>query len=81
MCEGLLIVWRWICSTHTGSGLCGCGGVHLMVLSRLCCILLALFVDFWWSVKISWRMGLLEEQDGAVMGVFWPSLLAQLPVH
>ena len=26
VCERLLliIVWRWICSTHTGSGLCGC---------------------------------------------------------
>ena len=26
MCERLLIVWRWTCSTHAGSGLCGCGG-------------------------------------------------------
>ena len=26
VCERLLIVWRWICSTHAGSGLCGCGG-------------------------------------------------------
>ena len=33
-------------------------------------VLLALFVDFQWSGKISWRMGLLEEQDGAVVGVF-----------
>ena len=24
--ERLLIVWRWICSIHVGSGLCGCGG-------------------------------------------------------
>ena len=23
-------------------------------------------------VKYSWRMGLLEEQEGAVVGVFWP---------
>ena len=23
-------------------------------------------VDFWWLVEISWRMGLLEEQDGDV---------------
>ena len=26
VCERLLIVWRWTCSTHAGSGLCGCGG-------------------------------------------------------
>ena len=26
VCEMLLIVWRWICSTHAGSGLCGCCG-------------------------------------------------------
>ena len=25
-CERLLIVWRWICSTHAESWLCGCGG-------------------------------------------------------
>ena len=30
------------------------------------------FVDFRWSVEISWRMGLLEEQDGDVVGVFLP---------
>ena len=23
-CEGLVIVWRWCCSTHPGSGLCHC---------------------------------------------------------
>ena len=28
-------------------------------------------VGFRWSVKISWRMGLLEEQDGAVVPSFW----------
>ena len=28
VCERLLIVWRWTCSIHTGSGLCVCvGGV------------------------------------------------------
>ena len=36
----------WICSTHVGSGLCGCGGVWwnvidvivcLLMLTRLCC--------------------------------------------
>ena len=26
VCERLLIVWRWICSTHIGRGLCSCGG-------------------------------------------------------
>ena len=48
--------------------------VCLLVLSRLCCTIG--IVDFQWSVKFSWRMGVLEEQDGAVVGV-----LAQLPVH
>ena len=43
--------------------------VCLLVLSWL---LLALFVDFRWSVKISWIMGVLEEEDGAVVGVSWP---------
>ena len=76
MCERLLVVWRWTCSTHAGSGLCGCGrefhrrhcvpfGVDQAVL------LLALFVDFRWSVDISWIMGLLEEQDSAVVGMFF----------
>ena len=44
--------------------------VCLLVLTS---VLLALFVDF------RWRLGLLEEQDGAVVGV--PSLLPQLLVH
>ena len=26
VCERLLIVWGWTCSTHTESGLRGCGG-------------------------------------------------------
>ena len=38
VCERLLIVWKWIYSTHTGSG---CGGVvvecHCVLLSRLVC--------------------------------------------
>ena len=33
-----------------------------------------LLVGFWWSVEISWRMGLLEEQDSDVVGVFLPPL-------
>ena len=37
-----------------------------------CAVLVALFVDFRWLVKISWRMGVLEEQDGVAVGVFWP---------
>ena len=47
--------------------------VWLNVLSRLCCtigIVFGLSVGFRWSVRISWRIGLLEEQDGAVVGVF-----------
>ena len=49
--------------------------VCLLVLTRLCCIIgivCGLPVGFRWSVEISWRMGLLEEQDGAVVGVFLP---------
>ena len=44
VCERLMNVWRWICSTHAGSELCGCGGgnvndviVCLLVLFKLCC--------------------------------------------
>ena len=54
VCEILLIVWRWTCSTHTGSG-----GMSLTSLCAFwcCAVVLALFVDFQWSVKISWGMG------------------------
>ena len=41
VCERWLIVWRWICSTHTTSGLCGCGGGV-----PGCAVL---FVDFQWA--------------------------------
>ena len=74
-CQCVKIVWRWTCSTH---GLCGCGGGVVECYQRHCwcwpgcAVLLGLFVDFRWSVNISWRMGLFEEQDGAVVGVFWP---------
>ena len=57
----LLMVYRWNCSTHAGSGLCGRGRwkvtdvvVFLMVSSRLCCnngIVCGLPVGFQWSVK------------------------------
>ena len=49
--------------------------VFVLVLSELCCtsgIVCGLPVGFRWSVKISLRMGIPEEQDGAVVGVFWP---------
>ena len=49
--------------------------VCLLVLTRLYCtigIVCGLLVGFRQSVKISWWMGILEEQDGAVVGVFWP---------
>ena len=48
----------------------GCGGMA-------CCAcfdivkLVALFVDFQWSVKFSLIMGVLDEQDGAVVGAPW----------
>ena len=48
---------------------------HLLVLSRLCCtsgIVCGLPLGFRWSVKISWRMGVFEEQDGGTaVGVLW----------
>ena len=53
VCEMLLliIVWRWICSTHTRSGLCGCGWgvVDIVCLLGLFCT--NDIVDFRWSVK------------------------------
>ena len=47
----------------------------VLMLSRLFCM--AMFMDFWWSVKFSLRMGVLEEQDVVVLGVSWlrPQLL------
>ena len=56
--------------------------VCLLVLTRLCCIIgivCGLPVGFRWSVEISWRMGLLKEQDGAVDSC--PSLPAQMHTH
>ena len=32
-------------------------------------MLVAMFVDIWWSVKFPLRMGVLEEQDDVVVGV------------
>ena len=43
--------------------------VCLLVLTGLCCTVRGLPVGFRWSVKLSW---ILEEHDGAVVGVFWP---------
>ena len=54
LCKMPLIVWGWCCS-------------------RLCvveCHSVPLFVDFWWSGKISWE----NEHHGAVVGVSWPSI-------
>ena len=48
--------------------------VCLFVLFRLSCtsgIVCGLLVCFRWSVKIFWIMGVLKEQDGAVVDVFW----------
>ena len=55
----------------------------LVCLFRLCCIIgivCGLLVGFQWSVEISWRMGLLEEQDGAVVGMFLPLPSSRLKV-
>ena len=50
--------------------------VCLLVLSRL---LVVLFVDFRWSVKNFLENG--HPRKTGFVGVFWASLLAQLPVH
>ena len=50
----------------------GCCG---MSLTSFCAVVQAMPYCLWTlvgSVKISWRMGLFEEQDGTVVGVFWP---------
>ena len=89
-CQWLLIVWRWTCSTHVGSGLCGwCGG---MSSTSLCA--------FWcWPgcVGIVWTSGglLVVGQNflqngppwetgwcccGCVLApLFWPSFRSTLP--
>ena len=46
--------------------------VCLLVLSCIIGIVCGLTVGFWWSIKIFWRMVILEEQNGAVVGVLWP---------
>ena len=94
VCERLLSVWRWTYSTHAGSECVVVVGVWwnvidvivcLLVLTRPCCTIdtvCGLLVGFQWLVQISWRMGLLEEQEGAVVGVFWllPSGSASSPL-
>ena len=74
-------VWKVVeVDFHAGSGLCGCGAGVVECHQHHCASFGAdqVFVDFRWSVEISWRMVLLEEQDGAVVGVFWPF---SSPVH
>ena len=49
--------------------------VCILILLRLCCVsgnVCGLPVGFRWSVNFSWRVGVLEEQDGVVLGVYWP---------
>ena len=36
-----------------------------------CAVLVAMFVDFQWSVKFSLRVSILEEQDSVILGVLW----------
>ena len=78
--ERLLIVWRWTCSTHAGSGWCGCGGCHdvnvcLLVLTRLCCTVCGL--------PVVGRNFLENEPPWGTgwwcCGCVLPSLPAQLP--
>ena len=49
-------------------GVVECRGHHGGVVEAV----LHCFVDFRWAVKISWRMGVFEQQDGAVVGVSLP---------
>ena len=60
-----------------GGGLCHCGGgvverygVPFVVVEAVCNIgtVSELLVGFWWSVKISWIMDVLDQDDGAVVG-------------
>ena len=56
---GNVVEWHW----------CHC---VILTLSRLCCdsgIVCDLSLGFWWSVKFSLGMGILEELDGAIVGV------------
>ena len=49
--------------------------VYILILSNLCCVsghVCGISVGFHWSVKVSLRIGVLEEQDGVVLGVSWP---------
>ena len=86
MCERWLTVWRWYSTQEVGCVIVMGSVVEVMVcplvLSRLCCnssIVCGFPVGFRWSVKISWRMAILEQQDGAVVGLSWP-LLASSPL-
>ena len=63
VCEKLLIVWRGICSTDVEVS---CVIDSLLVNSGIVCGLPV--------VVGRWKMGVLEEQDSAVVGVSWPLL-------
>ena len=71
VCERSLIVWRWTCSTHAGSGLWwGCGGMSSTLLHGFWCWP----VYYWWTS--GWgRSKFLGEWASlrtGVVGVFWP---------
>ena len=85
VCESLVIVvllhpcMKWHCVCVGGGGLLWSGIVCILVLSRQCCIsgiVCGHLVGFQWPVKISRRKGVLEEQDGGVVGMSAPSPLA-----
>ena len=70
------IVWRWNCSNHAVSGLCGwCGGMSVCVFR---CSVLYYWHCLWASCGQSKFLGEWAHQDCAVLGVFWP---AQCLVH
>ena len=66
VCERLLIVWRGICSTNVEVGCVIVAIDSLLVNSGIVCGLPV--------VVGQWKMGVLEEQDSAVVGVSWPLL-------
>ena len=80
-CEVCMIVRRWCCSAHTGNEVSYCVGgvverscVHFGHVGAVwfCEIACGLPVDFWYPVNTWLRMGVLETQDGLVVGVVWP---------
>ena len=79
-----MIVWRYCCSAHEGSELCHYVGVwwngtHCVYFDVVKAVIHCLWTSRVGSSLIL-RMGVLENQDAAVVGV-GSSFPAKLPVH